>query len=101
MLDTAKIADDLSDRIAVVLLLGERQQICRVREACAKFIERNDNLLERSTFLTKRLRSFRLVPDVGLLEFALYLGQSLCLAFVVKGTPSTHACAQQDQLWFV
>jgi len=92
--ETVKIANDFGNGIAVVLLLGERQKIARVREACAKFVKRNDNLPERRTFLAKRLSFVGFVPDIGLLEFTLDLGQSLSLAFVVKGTPSTHSCVQ-------
>jgi hypothetical protein len=36
-----------------------------------------------------------------LFEFALNLGQPLCLALIVKDTPSTRACVQRDPLLIV
>ena len=41
------------------------------------------------TFLAERLRTIRIIPDIGLLEFALNFGQAFRFAFVVKDTPST------------
>jgi hypothetical protein len=35
------------------------------------------HLLELRTFLPERLRALRLIPDIGLFEFALYFGQAL------------------------
>jgi hypothetical protein len=53
------------------------------------FVEVDDDLLEGRSLLSQGLRLFRLVPDVGLLQFALDFRQTFCLAFVVKGTPLT------------
>jgi hypothetical protein len=55
------------------------------------------DLLEGRPFLSQSLRLFRLVPDVGLLQFALDLRQALCPAFVVKGTPLARWCARQGR----
>jgi hypothetical protein len=99
--EACKIADDVLHGIAVVLFLGKRQQIFRIRQAAAKLVQRDDYELQRSAFLAQRLRALRIVPDVGLLEFALYFGESLCLGLIVKGTPSTHSCVQLDQRWSV
>jgi hypothetical protein len=37
-------------------------------------IDRNDNFLERGSLLAKRLRTLRVIPHIGLLEFALNFG---------------------------
>jgi hypothetical protein len=97
-LETAEVTHDLAHGVAIVFLFGQRQQFLRIDQPRRQFVNQQDNLLKCSALLPQRLRSIRLIPDIGLLKFALYLGQSLCLAFVVKDTPSTHACVQQDRL---
>jgi hypothetical protein len=51
--------------------------------------------------LAKCLRALRIVPDVGLFEFALDFGQALGFALIVKDTSSAHRSALQGRLWFV
>jgi hypothetical protein len=46
----------------------------------------------------KGLGTFLVVPNIGLFEFALDLGQALRLALIVKDTSSTQKCVQQDRL---
>jgi hypothetical protein len=53
------------------------------------FVEIYDDLLEGRALLAQGLRFLRLVPDVGLFQFALNFRQTFGLAFVVKGTPLT------------
>jgi len=51
--------------------------------------------------LTESLRTLRIVPDVGLFQFALDFGQPLGFALVVKDTSSAHRNALQGRLWSV
>jgi hypothetical protein len=85
---------DFGDRGGIVFFDGEIEKFAGIHETTGDFVEADDNLLEPSTFLTERLRTLRFVPDVGLLEFALDLGQAFRLAVVVKDTSSTHWCVQ-------
>ena len=65
-----------------------------VLEARAQVVDCRYYQFERRAFLPQCLSTLRLIPDIGLFEFTLNLGQSLSLAFVVKDTPSTHSCVQ-------
>jgi hypothetical protein len=46
-----------------------------------------DHLLQRRALLVEALRFFRIVPDVGLGEGQLDLGETVFLLGKVKGTP--------------
>jgi hypothetical protein len=59
-----------------------------------QLVEVYDDLLESCSFLSERLRPFRIVPDAGLFQLATYFRQALCLGFVVKGTPLTRSRAR-------
>jgi hypothetical protein len=61
----------------------------RIVEASGQRVEGNDDLFQYRTLLPERLRSIGFVPDIGLFEFALNLGQAFRLSIVVKDTPST------------
>jgi hypothetical protein len=54
-----------------------------------QFIQHIDHVLERNAFPAERLRSIRVIPDIGLFEFALNFGQAFRFAVIVKDTPST------------
>jgi len=53
-------------------------------------------LLELGALLTQFLSAIRVVPDAGLLEFALYFLQSLVFVVVIKDTSSKSRCAPRD-----
>jgi Fe2+ transport system protein FeoA len=89
LFESGDIPLDFADRVGVVFLDRERQQLVRVIQTRREFIEYDDNLLELRTLLPQRLRALGFIPDIGLLEFALDLGQTFRFALVVKDTPST------------
>jgi hypothetical protein len=93
-LEGGDIAFDFGNRFGIFLLHGESEEFARVGETAGDFVEADDNLLESSTLLSERLRALRFIPYVGLLEFALDLGQAFRLTVVVKDTSSTHRCVQ-------
>jgi hypothetical protein len=80
---------DFAGRVGVIFRDRERQQLVRVVQTCRELIEYDDDLLELRPLLPQRLRALGFVPDVGFLEFSLYLGQPFGFALVVKDTPST------------
>jgi hypothetical protein len=57
-------------------------------------IEAGDDLFEARALLTQRLCALWFVPDIGLLELALDLGQPFRVGLVVKDTPSTRQCVR-------
>lgn len=57
-------------------------------------VDNADNQIELRTFPTQRLRTFGLIPDVGLFELALNFGQAFRFAIIVKDTPSTRLCVR-------
>ncbi len=89
LLEIVEICCHLPDN-GIVLLLGSKiEQLGRISEAGLEFVKRDNDLLEARPLPAKRLRSLGLAPDIGLLEFPLYLRQPLGLRLVVKDTSST------------
>ena len=64
-------------------------------------IDTDYHLFQLGALLPERLRPLRIVPDIGLFELALDLGQALRFAIVVKDTPSTHRSVLRGRLSFV
>lgn len=89
LLESVKFGDDLGYGARIVFLDRKLEQVAGVRQARRQLVERDDDILEPRPFLSECLCAFRLLPDVGFLEFAPDLGQALRLALVVKGTSST------------
>jgi hypothetical protein len=84
---------DLGNRLGVVLVARQFQQVVGIRETPAEFVEDLDDALQRSPLPPERLCALRVVPDPRVLEFADDLGQPFALRRVVKDTPSGHRCA--------
>jgi len=74
----------------VVLRLGQVEQFARAAQALGQLADAVDGLVERRALAPQRLRALRVVPDVGVLEYALYFLEALALGVVVKETPSAH-----------
>jgi len=53
-------------------------------------------LFEFGTLLPELLRALRIVPNAGLLEFALYFLETLVFVVVIKDTSSKSRCAPRD-----
>jgi hypothetical protein len=49
-----------------------------------------------SAFFAQFLGAFRIIPDTGLFELALYFLQPLVLVVVIKDTSSKSRCAPRD-----
>jgi hypothetical protein len=84
-----EVGNHLCNRAGVILGDGHVEQLISVAEACSQIIDKHNDLLQRRPFLSKRLRSIRFIPDIGLFQLALNFGQALRLAVIVKDTPST------------
>ena len=96
-LESPDVGLDFGDRVGIVFLDRHRQQLAGIAQAVSQLIEDDDDLFELGTLLPERLRTFRLVPYIGLFEFALDLGQAFSLTVIVKDTSSTHPCVQRGR----
>jgi hypothetical protein len=90
LLEAAEVTDDFGDGRGVVFFYREFEQFTGIGKAGRELVETDDDLFQLRPFLPERLRTFGLVPDIGLLELALDFGQALGLRIVVKDTSSTH-----------
>jgi hypothetical protein len=59
-------------------------------------IQAADHLFQLGAFLAQFLGAFRITPDTGLFELALYFLQPLVLVVVIKDTSSKSRCAPRD-----
>jgi hypothetical protein len=94
LLDPARIAlyvvDDGLRRFLVVLHLGQFQQFAGAGQAVGQRADAGNGLVQQRAFAAERLRTLRVVPDVGTFEFAIDFFQTLYFCVVVKDTPSAH-----------
>ncbi len=89
------------NRRVVILVDGHFEQFAGIGQPGRDLVETCDDLLELRTLLPQRLGALGFVPDVGLFEFALDLGQAFRLALIVKDTSSTHQSALRGRQSFV
>ena len=94
LFELVEVRLDFGGRVVVAFLEGHFEQFPGVAKSRLQLVEADHNLFELRPLLTKRLCALRIVPHVRFFEFALDLGQAVCLAFVVKDTPSTHLRVQ-------
>ena len=71
----------------VAIFLGELQKLPGVGQARRKTIQRTDDLLQPRALPSQFLCALRLIPDVGLFQFAHHFHETLLLVRVVKDTP--------------
>jgi hypothetical protein len=84
-----EISDQLACDLVVVLLDGKLKQLGGIGEPGGQPVENEDDVFQLCPLLAECLCPLGFVPDIGILEFALYFGQALRLALVVKDTPLT------------
>ena len=90
-----EVGFDFADGVGVIFLDCEAQELVCVTQTGRKLVEDDDNLFELSTFLAEGLRTFGLVPYIGLFQLALDFQKTFRFAIVVKDTSSTPRCVQQ------
>jgi hypothetical protein len=74
----------------VVLGLGQLEQLAGAAQALGQAADAVDGLVEQRALAAQRLGALGIVPDVRVLQLALYFLEPLALAVVVKETPSAH-----------
>jgi hypothetical protein len=93
---TVDIGLDFPDRPQIRFLGSEIQQVRRVAQGTLEPVQPPDDLLQLGALLPEFLGAFRVVPNAGLLELALYFLQPLVLVVVIKDTSSKSRCAPRD-----
>ena len=91
LFEALEIGHERIQRVAIVLFHYEFQQAARICKASCQRIQGCDNPLELRPFLAEGLGTIGFVPDIGLFELALDLGQAFRLGVVVKDTPLTRS----------
>ena len=85
--ESVEIGGNRLGRAVVLLGFGQVEQFTGPGQAFAERADSVDDPVERSAFLAELLGPLRVVPDVGVLEFAGYFLEALALGVVVKDTP--------------
>jgi hypothetical protein len=85
--ETRDVVHDRIGRVLVVLHFRQVEQFARADQAFAQAADAVDGLVEQRALATQGLRAFRVVPDVGVFQFAVDFFQALDLGVVVKETP--------------
>jgi len=81
------VARDRERGTLVAFLDGEIEQIARFGQALGQAADAADDAFEARAFLAEILRALRIVPDVGMFEFAGDFFEPLGLGLEVKDTP--------------
>jgi hypothetical protein len=82
------IALELGEAVRVLFGLDEIQQLGRVRHSLAYRIQFGHHAFEARALSAEFLGALRRVPDLRVLQFAVYFLEPLALVVVLKGTPS-------------
>jgi hypothetical protein len=87
-----RIGLDGQQRVVVGLLPRERVELAAVIDAALKRAQRVDDAVERLLLLAELLRARRVVPDLRILELAVYGGEPRLLGVEVKDTSEAAPC---------
>jgi hypothetical protein len=90
----------------IALGSGQLQQLFGATQTIGEAADAVDDLVKLRAFLAELLRTLRVVPNVGIFEFAAYFFEAFALGVVVKDTPVTtrrgwsgRRCGRQSD-WF-
>ena len=86
-------------RRGIAFFYGQFEKLRRIAERAVQIVQAANDLLQPRTLLCQSLGPARIVPDLGLFQFPLYLGQALTLVLVVKDTPSTPLRVGEGPKW--
>ena len=90
LLEAVDVVDDRQRGVLVVLHLGQFEQFACPGQPIGRAADAVDGLVQHRAFPSQRLRAFRVVPDVGVLEFPFYFLKAFALGVVVKETPGAN-----------
>jgi hypothetical protein len=91
-LEPGEVVGDLVHGTTVVFVYRQFEETFGIVQTGRELFESADDCLEFRPLLSQSLRAIRVIPDVGLLEFALNFRQAFLLAVIVKDTPLTQQC---------
>jgi hypothetical protein len=86
-LDRRDIALDVAEPSLVALCLNQVEQLAAVAESRGDAVELRDRGLKARALSPEFLGPLGRVPDLRVLQFAVYFLEALALAVVLKGTP--------------
>src|SRR5690606_15380219 len=85
--EAGQVGDDVAHRTFVIFLDGHVQQLPGIGQATGELVQGFDDVGQGGTLAAQALGVFRIVPDVGVFEFAVYFDQAISFLIVVKDTP--------------
>jgi hypothetical protein len=91
-----RIRFDLVGGACIGFRRGHLQKLAGIAQAARQAIQTLDHLFEFGALPAEFLGALRVIPDSGLLEFAVYFLQPLVLIIVIKDTSSKSLCAPRD-----
>ena len=95
-----EIGFNAGNRVFVIFLDRHFQQFGGVGQRGFQVLDAENDFFQSYPILPQLLRAFRVVPDIGLLQFAIDFFQLFFAAVEVKDTPSATRCAGSDlQSW--
>lgn len=92
---TLDFVGDVVDGALVVFLDRHVQQVAGVGQAAGQVVQGFHHLRQLGALAAEVLGVFRVVPDVGVFELAVYFDQAIMLLIVVKDTPEWSGCARR------
>ena len=87
LLGNLEIADDISEKLLVVLARSELEQFRRIVQRSFERRDRLDDIGQRCPLPAESLGALRIRPDGGIFQLALDLLEPFTLDIVVKDTP--------------
>ena len=78
----------------VVFFDSHVEQVAGVGQSTFEIVDGFDDLRQGGSLAAQVLGVLRLVPDVGVFEFAVYFDETIMLLIVVKDTPELTGCAR-------
>ncbi|KJS74550.2 MAG: hypothetical protein JL55_22885 [Pseudomonas sp. BICA1-14] len=91
---TVQLGGHVINSALIIFFDRHVEQVARVGKSAIEVIDGFDNLRQGGAFTAQALGVFRLVPDVGVFEFAVYFDETIMLLIVVKDTPELTGCAR-------
>ena len=87
LLQLRELGGHVGDGAFVTLLDRHLQQFGGIVQAGTQVVQRTDDVRQGCALAAQILGPLGLVPDAGVFQLALYLGQSITFVIVVKDTP--------------
>ncbi len=98
-LEALDVLFDRHQRVVIALFTRQLEQLLRAFQILGQLAQYLDHAFEHLLFLAEILGPLRVVPDLGVLQFAVDFGQTSYLDVVVKDTPVDLPFGNGDRRW--